>query len=250
MVDIIKSEDLTLDEIKSRIISLDKRFAQGEIGFTDRYGVYNSLSGKYSEKGINLFTSLLTQLTGRDTVFPYYHVITHKDPQSSKPACDTLELIDEYCKELLKMRNTSKELKDDLRKFCEHVQDARIYSSLNPEADFSNDRDHADSRYYTYIIKTEHKNKSVLLHVYLTESPFSKRKGFTDAHKLVSQPEKRLEEIYVYRAGRVIESEVSQRIAAEFDEIAALIEQFSKTFKTMLELLLIELMHTNPSLVL
>ena len=80
MVDIIKSEDLTLDEIKSRIISLDKRFAQGEIGFTDRYGVYNSLSGKYSEKGINLFTSLLTQLTGRDTVFPYYHVITHKDP--------------------------------------------------------------------------------------------------------------------------------------------------------------------------
>lgn len=231
MVNIIKSEDLTLDEIKSRIISLDSRFAQGEIGFTDRYGVYNALSGKYSEKGINLFTSLLTQLTGRNTVFPYYHVITHKDPQSSKPACDTLELIDEYCKELLKMRNTSKELKDDLRKFCEHVQDARIYSSLNPEADFSNDRDHADSRYYTYIIKTEHKNKSVLLHVYLTESPFSKRKGFTDEYKLVSQPEKRLEEIYVYRAGRVIESDVSQRIAAEFDEIAALIEQFSKNFQ-------------------
>ena len=79
MVDIIKSEDLTLDEIKSRIISLDKRFAQGEIEFTDRYEVYNSLSGKYSEKGINLFTSLLTQLTGRNTVFPYYHIIMHKD---------------------------------------------------------------------------------------------------------------------------------------------------------------------------
>lgn len=43
MVNIIKSEDLTLDEIKSRIISLDSRFAQGEIGFTDRYGVYNAL---------------------------------------------------------------------------------------------------------------------------------------------------------------------------------------------------------------
>ena len=107
MVDIIKLEDLTLNDIKSRIISLDNRFTQGTIGFTDRYGVYNSLSGKYSEKGINLFTSLLTQLTGRNAVFPYYHVITHKDPQSSKPACDTLDLIDEYCKELLKTQLTS-----------------------------------------------------------------------------------------------------------------------------------------------
>ena len=230
MVDIIKLEDLTLNDIKSRIISLDNRFTQGTIGFTDRYGVYNSLSGKYSEKGINLFTSLLTQLTGRNAVFPYYHVITHKDPQSSKPACDTLDLIDEYCKELLKTQ-LSDDSKQDLRKFREHVQDARIYSSLNPDADFSNDRDHADSRYYTYSVKTEHKNKLVLLHIYLTESPFSKRKGFTDEYKLVSQPEKRLEEIYVYRAGRVIESEVSQRIAAEFDEIAALIEQFSKNFQ-------------------
>lgn len=33
MVNIIKSEDLTLDEIKSRIISLDSRFAQGEFRF-------------------------------------------------------------------------------------------------------------------------------------------------------------------------------------------------------------------------
>ena len=44
MVDIIKLEDLTLNDIKSRIISLDNRFTQGEIEFTDRYGVYNSLS--------------------------------------------------------------------------------------------------------------------------------------------------------------------------------------------------------------
>ena len=33
MVDIIKSEDLSLDEIKSRIINLDSRFKQGEFRF-------------------------------------------------------------------------------------------------------------------------------------------------------------------------------------------------------------------------
>ena len=231
MVDIIKSEDLSLDEIQSRIVSLDKRFTQGEIGFTDRYGVYNALSGKYSEKGINLFTSLLTQITGRNAVFPYYDVVTHRDAQNSKPACDTLELIDEYCKELLKARNISQDLKADLRKFREYVQDARIYSALNPDADFSDDRYCADSRYYTYTVKTERKNKSILLHVYLTESPFSKGKGFIDKHKLVSQPEKLLEEIYAYRAGRVIESEASQRIAEEFDDVAALIKRFADDFR-------------------
>ncbi len=53
MVDIIKLEDLTLDEIKSRIVSLDSRFAQGTIGFTDRDGAYNSLSGRYVKCSIS-----------------------------------------------------------------------------------------------------------------------------------------------------------------------------------------------------
>lgn len=40
MVDIIKLEDLTLDEIKSRIISLDNRFTQGTLTFTDHRETY------------------------------------------------------------------------------------------------------------------------------------------------------------------------------------------------------------------
>ena len=40
--------------------------------------------------------------------------------------------------------------------------------------------------------------------MYISQSRlFSKRKGFTDEYKLVSQPEKRLEEIYVYRATKL-----------------------------------------------
>lgn len=42
MVDIIKLEDLTLSDIKSRIINLDNRFTQGTLTFTDHRETYQS----------------------------------------------------------------------------------------------------------------------------------------------------------------------------------------------------------------
>ena len=229
MVDIIKLEDLTLDEIKSRIVSLDSRFAQGTIGFTDRDGAYNSLSGRYVAKGVDVFTNLLTQITGKGIVFPYYCFVTHRDKQSSKPAREVLHTIENYCKELLRT-NISNDLKSDLRRFREDVYDARVYSSLNSESDFD-DRDCANDKYYAYTVKSERKNKSTLLHVYLTETPFSKRTGFTDKYNRLSQPEKDIEDTYHYRISRLTERDYSQRVIAEFDEIAALIEQFLSKFQ-------------------
>lgn len=128
MVDIIKLEDLTLDEIKSRIVSLDSRFAQGTIGFTDRDGAYNSLSGRYVAKGIDVFTNLLTQTTGKGIVFPYYCFVTHRDKQSSKPAREVLQTIENYCKELLRT-HISNDLKSDLRGFVKTSM-AHVYIVL------------------------------------------------------------------------------------------------------------------------
>lgn len=61
MVNIIKSEDLTLDEIKSRIISLDSRFAQGEFRFVKHSYAYDSFMGPNQTEGLSEFTHLLTQ---------------------------------------------------------------------------------------------------------------------------------------------------------------------------------------------
>lgn len=229
MVDIIKSEELSLDDIKSRIVSLDSRFQQGMIGFTDRDGAYDSLSGRYVAKGINLFTNLLTQVLGTYMIFPYYCAIINKDEQSAKPARDVLQTIEEYCKELLSS-HISADLKRDLRRFCEDVYDARVYSSLNSEIEFSNNA-HVNNKYYTYDVKSERKNKSTLLHVYLTETPFTKRKCSADNFNYVSHVEGLLEDTYKYRVKRLTHSEHSQRILAEFDEIAALIEQFLDKFQ-------------------
>ena len=42
MTDIIKLEDLTLSDIKSRIINLDNKFTQGTLTFTDHRETYRS----------------------------------------------------------------------------------------------------------------------------------------------------------------------------------------------------------------
>ena len=60
MVDIIKSEDLSLDEIKSRIVSLDSRFQQGEIRFVQHSSAYDSFLQPNDKDGLSEFTHLLT----------------------------------------------------------------------------------------------------------------------------------------------------------------------------------------------
>ena len=55
MVDIIKLEDLTLSDIKSRIINLDNKFTQGTLTFTDHCETYRSFMTDYETIGFNLF---------------------------------------------------------------------------------------------------------------------------------------------------------------------------------------------------
>ena len=68
MVDIIKLEDLTLSDIKSRIVNLDNRFTQGTLTFTDHRETYQSFMTDYETIGFNLFTNMLMQVTGDDDV--------------------------------------------------------------------------------------------------------------------------------------------------------------------------------------
>lgn len=70
MVNIIKSEDLTLDEIKSRIISLDSRFAQGEFRFVKHSYAYDSFMGPNQTEGLSEFTHLLTQRANSQSIYP------------------------------------------------------------------------------------------------------------------------------------------------------------------------------------
>lgn len=67
MVDIVKLDDLTLDEIKSRIISLNDRFKLGKLRFGSNYKIS---SDDQSIEIQALYTLLKEKLSNK--IFPYY----------------------------------------------------------------------------------------------------------------------------------------------------------------------------------
>lgn len=225
MVDIIKLEDLTLSDIKSRIINLDNRFTQGTLTFTDHRETYQSFMTDYETIGFNLFTNMLMQVTGDDDVFPMYYFLIHgKNDSISKPARDVLHVIEDRCEELLGER-MSKELKDDLRRFQEEVQTVRLYSQLSPNSAYSMDQ-RSNTKYYIYKINHERRENIVLLHIHITEAPRSEGAGFVDYYEYASKPEKYVEGQYNYLVKRLTKYEFSRHVIEEFEEITPLLEQF------------------------
>lgn len=242
MTDIIKLEDLTLEEIESRIISLDNRFTQGTVTFTDYRETYQSFSTDHDEIGLNLFTNMLMQVTGDDDVFPLYYFLIHdKNDSISKPARNALQVIEDYCDELLNTR-VSKESKDTLRRFQEEVHAVRCYSDLSLTSAYSMD-DRSNTKYYIYNVNQERKDNVVLLHVHITEAPRSEGAGFVDYYKHVAQPEKYAEGSYEYVVKRLTQYEFSRRTLAEFEDIAPLLEQFFTKYQEYCQAL-IERAHT------
>lgn len=230
MTDIIKLEDLTLNDIKSRIINLDNRFAQGTLTFTNHRQTYRSFMTDYEKIGFNLFTNMLMQVTGDDDVFPLYYFLIHgKNDSISKPARDVLQVIEDHCEELLSER-MPKELKDDLLRFQKEVQTIRLYSQLSPKSAHSGDQ-RSNTKYYIYKINHERRENIVLLHVHITEAPQSEGAGFVDRYKYTSKPENYVNGEYDYLVKRLTKYEFSRRAIAEFEEITPLLEQFFVKFQ-------------------
>lgn len=229
-MDIIKLEDLTLSDIKSRIINLDNKFTQGTLTFTDHRETYRSFMTDYETIGFNLFTNMLMQVTGNDDVFPLYYFLIHgKNDSVSKPARDVLQVIEDHCEELLSQR-MSKDLKDDLRRFQKEVQTIRLYSQLSPNSAYSMDQ-RSNTKYYIYKINHERRDNTVLLHVHITEAPRSEGSGFVDYYEYASKPEKYVEGQYDYLVKRLTKYEFSRHVIEEFEEITPLLEQFFAKFQ-------------------
>lgn len=226
MVDIIKSEDLSLDEIKSRIISLDSRFQQGEFRFVKHSYAYDSFMQSNNKDELSEFTHLLTQRTSSESIFPDYSFDIHIDLASSKPAGEALLAITERLEELLSTR-TSRELKEALRYILKKLDEECPYDYLVSESHWNGYN--VDRVYYTYLVNSEQKENSVFLHVNLTQAPVSEDHTQRDVNKLVSLVKERIESMYDGFGGFdtiLTDNDRIRLIASEFDDVAALIENF------------------------
>ena len=226
MVNIIKSEDLTLDEIKSRIISLDSRFAQGEFRFVKHSYAYDSFMGPNQTEGLSEFTHLLTQRANSQSIYPDYSFDMHVDLSGSRPAGEALLAIISYFEELLKTR-ASKELKDALRYILKKLDEECPYDYLISDSHWNGYN--VDRVYYTYLVNSEQKENSVLLHVHLTQAPVSEDHTQRDVNKLVALAKDHIESMYDGFGGFdtiLKNNDRIQLIVSAFDEAAALIEDF------------------------
>ena len=226
MTEIIKSEDLSLDEIKSRIIGLDSRFQQGELRFVKHSYAYDSFLQPNDRDGLSEFTHLLTQRTGSESIFPDYSFDMHVGLAGSKPAGEALLAIIERLEELFKTR-TSRELKEALRYILKKLDEECPYDYLISESHWNGHN--IDRVYYTYLVNSEQKENSVLLHVHLTQAPVSEDHEQRDVNKLVSLAKKRIERMYDGFGGfdTILKNNDRIRlIASEFDDVAALIDDF------------------------
>lgn len=226
MVDIIKSEDLSLEEIQSRIINLDNRFAQGEFRFVDHDIAYDSFMGPNQTEGLSEFTHLLTQQMSSDSIFPEYSFDIHVDLNSSSPAGEAFLAIKERCEELFNTRQ-SRELKEALRYILKKIDEECSYDYLLSESHWYGYN--VDRVCYTYLVNSEQQENSVLLHVYLTQSPVSEDHTQRDVNKLVSLTKERIERMHDGFGGFETILKNNDRIrliASEFDDVAALIEDF------------------------
>lgn len=226
MVDIIKSEDLSLEEIQSRIINLDNRFAQGEFRFVDHDIAYDSFMGPNQTEGLSEFTHLLTQQMSSDKIFPEYSFDMHVDLTSSRPAGEALLAIIGYCEELLNTR-TSREVKKALRYILKKLDEECPYDYLISDSHWHGHN--VDRVCYTYLVTSEQKENSVLLHVRLAQAPVSEDDGDWDVNELVDFAKERIERMYGGFGGFdtiLKNNDYIQLITSEFDEVAALIENF------------------------
>lgn len=226
MVDIIKSEDLSLDEIKSRIINLNSRFKQGEFRFVQHSSAYDSYLQPNDKDGLSEFTHLLTQHTSSEYIFPEYSFDMHVDLASSKPTGEALLSIIERLEELLNTR-TSRELKEALRYILKKLDEECPYDYLVSESHWHGYN--IDPVYYTYLVNSEQTENSVLLHVNLTHAPVSEDHTQYDVNELVSLAKERIERMYGGFGGFETILKNNDRIrliTSEFDDVAALIENF------------------------
>ena len=139
------------------------------------------------------YTHLLTQRANSQSIYPDYSFDMHVDLSGSRPAGEALLAIISYFEELLKTR-ASKELKDALRYILKKLDEECPYDYLISDSHWNGYN--VDRVYYTYLVNSEQKENSVLLHVHLTQAPVSEDHTQRDVNKLVVLTKDRIESMY------------------------------------------------------
>lgn len=236
MVDIIKLEDLTLDEVKSRIKSLDPAFTENNLSFTRA----NTIKSPNHSDTTDLFIETLIINSASRYIYPLFSrtIKTTLDQILSYSSDHVVSSLTDACEEL----TSEVERASKCATFDGDNDDTDVYRQIVTACEsckcrlrsFITNVENFDEASYRYSTKTEFDDDNVNIHVYLspvdlssnhtTISPLKYIRDYVDiaSSELVS-----LEQL-------ITNSEASQRLLEHSSNYANLSDTFISKFKMFL----------------
>lgn len=236
MVDIIKLEDLTLDEVNSRIKSLDSVFAENNLSFTRA----NAIKSPNHSEATDLLIETLVINSASRYIYPLFSrtIKTVSDQILSYSSDHVVSSLTDACEELAnEVERTSKQTTFDggnsdteiyrqIVKACESCK-CHLHSFMTNTADF-------DEVSYDYSTKTEFGDDNVSIHVYLSPIDLSSDHKTVSSLKYIRDYINSASSELVSLEQLITNSEASQRLLEHSSNYASLSDAFIRKFKMFL----------------
>lgn len=236
MTEIIKLEDLTLDEVKSRIKSLDPVFTENNLSFTRA----DTIKSPNHSEATDIFIETLIINSASRYIYPLFSrtIKTVLDQSLSYSSDHVVSSLTDTCEELTnEVERTSKcatfdggsydtEIYRQIVKACESCK-RRLHSFITSTEDF-------DEVSYDYSTKPEFDDDNVNIHVYLSSTNLSSNHKTVSSLKYIrdyvdsaSSELAKLEQLLTH-------SEASQRLLEHSSNYDTLSDTFISKFKMFL----------------
>lgn len=236
MTDIIKLEDVTLDEVESRIKSLDPVFAENKLFFTRA----DTIKSPYHSDATNIFIETLIINSASRYIYPLFSrtIKTVLDQSLSYSSDRVVSSLTDTCEELTnEVERTSKcatfdgdsydtEIYRQIVKVCESCK-CRLHSFITNTENF-------DETSYDYSTKVEFGDDNVNIHVYLSPIDLSSSHKTVSSLKYIRDYINSASSELVSLEQLITNSEASQRLLEHSSNYASLSDAFIRKFKTFL----------------
>lgn len=236
MVDIIKLEDLTLDEVKSRIKSLDPAFTENNLFFYRT----NTIKSPNHSDATDLFIETLIINSASRYIYPLFSrtIKTILDQILSDSSNYVLSSLTDACEELTNEvermskhtnvygDNNDTEIYRQIINSCESCK-RRLHSFITSTEDF-------DEVSYDYSAKTEFDDDNVNIHVYLSPIDLSSDHKTVSSLKYIRDYINSASSELVSLEQLITNSEASQRLLEHSSNYASLSNVLISKFKVFL----------------
>ena len=236
MVDIIKLEDLTLDDVKSRIKSLDPAFTENNLSFTRA----DTIKSPNHSDATDIFIETLIINSASRYIYPLFGrtIKAILDQILSYSSDHVVSSLTDACEEL----TSEVERASKCATFDGDNDDTEIYQQIVKTCESSKRRlrsfiinaERFDDTLYCYSTKTEFDDDNVNIHVYLSPVDLSSNHKAISPLKYIRDYVDIASSELVSLAQLITNSEASQRLLEHSSNYANLSDTFISKFKMFL----------------